>query len=192
MRSKICSCQNLNTLTRVGSDGLREKGPLYRFTLYQIFAIGFAAVALGIAHATLEAFIELAAQKIPKAASQTLRDDPVVQSEIAVAKAKLQSSRAFLLSTLRELWDTAFAHKAFSLDQRANLRLATTFAIYQCRDVVDVAYHAAGSSAIFQSNPFEQRFRDVHTVSQQVQGHLSNYVPVGQVIFGLLPKSKYL
>ena len=178
--------------TRVGNTQLREAGALYHFTLYQIFSIGFAAVALGIAHATLEAFVELAARKVPKAIAQTLRDNAVVQSQAALARAKLQSSHAFLLTTLRDLWDTASVGKPFTLDQRADLRLATTCAIHQSREVVDVAYHAAGATAIFRSNPFEQRFRDVHTVSQQVQGHLSNYEPVGQVILGLPPKSKYL
>ena len=178
--------------TRVGNADLRERGPIYRFTIYQIFAIGFAGVALGIARATLEAFVELASHKTPKAVTQTLRENAVVQSQVALANAKLQSSRTFLLATLRDLWEAASSAKVFSLEQRADLRLATTFAIHQSREVVDIAYHAAGASAIFASNPFEQRFRDVHTVSQQVQGHLSNYEPVGQVLLGLPPISKYL
>ena len=171
---------------------LREHGPLYRFTIYQIFAIGFAGVALGIAQATLEAFVELASQKTPKAITQTLRDNAVVQSQVALAKAKLQSSRTYLVATIRDLWQAALDGRSFSLEQRADLRLATTFAIHQSREVVDIAYHAAGATAIFASNPFERRFRDVNTVSQQVQGHLSNYEPVGQVLLGLPPISKYL
>jgi alkylation response protein AidB-like acyl-CoA dehydrogenase len=178
--------------TRVGSADLRENGPLYRFTVYQIFAIGFAAVALGIARATLDAFVELASHKTPKAIAQTLRENAVVQSQVALAKAKLQSSRAFLVATVRDLWKAATDGKSFSLEQRAELRLATTYAIHQSREVVDIAYHAAGATAIFASNPFERRFRDVNTVSQQVQGHLSNYEPVGQVLLGLPPRSKYL
>jgi hypothetical protein len=38
----------------------REAGPLYRFTTYQIYGAAFAAVALGIARATLDAFIQIA------------------------------------------------------------------------------------------------------------------------------------
>ena len=115
-----------------------------------------------------------------------------MQSQVAMARARLQSSRTFLIATVRDLWEAALRGSSFSLQQRADLRLATTFAIHQSREVVDIAYHAAGATAIFASNPFEQRFRDVHTVSQQVQGHLSNYEPVGQVLLGLPPKSKYL
>jgi alkylation response protein AidB-like acyl-CoA dehydrogenase len=181
-----------HAFTRVGNADLREQGPLYRFTIYQIFAIGFAGVALGIAHATLTAFVELASHKTPKAFARTLRENAVVQFQVAMARAKLQSSRSFLVDTLRDLWKAASAGKSFTLDQRAELRLATTYAIHQSREVVDIAYHAAGATAVFASNPFEQPFRDVHTVSQQVQGHLSNYEPVGQVLLGLPPISKYL
>ena len=181
-----------HAFTRVGNAALREQGPLYRFTLYQIFAIGFAGVALGIAQATLEAFVELASNKTPKAVNQTLRENAVVQSQVAFGRAKLQSSRAFLVKTMSDLWDAALRSNNFSLQQRADLRLATTYAIHQAREVVDIAYHAAGATAIFSSNPFERRFRDVNTVSQQVQGHLSNYEPVGQVLLGLPPISKYL
>lgn len=181
-----------HSFTRADNTLLREKGALYQFTIFQIFAIGFAGVALGIAHATLEAFVQLASHKVPKATGHTLRDNAVVQSEVALATAKLESSRGFLLTTLQELWAVALKKQTFPLEQRAKLRLATTFAIHQSCEVVDTMYRAAGATAIFDSYPFERRFRDVHTVSQQVQAHLSNYEPVGQVFLGLSPRSKYL
>ena len=53
--------------------------------------------------------------------------------------------------------------------------------------VVDIAYHAAGSTAIFEENPFERRFRDIHTVSQQLQGRQEHFENVGQYLLGLDP-----
>jgi hypothetical protein len=50
---------------------------------------------------------------------------------------------------------------------------------------VDTAYHAAGGTAIFEGNPFERRFRDIHTVSQQVQSHFSVFEAIGQHYVGL-------
>ncbi len=43
----------------------RERGPLYLFTIYQLFGASFPAVALGIARATLDAFCALAQKKTP-------------------------------------------------------------------------------------------------------------------------------
>jgi len=52
-------------------------------------------------------------------------------------------------------------------------------------NIVDTAYHAAGSNAIFEENPFERRFRDIHTVSQQLQGRQEHFETVGQYLLGL-------
>ncbi len=79
-----------------------------------------------------------------------------------------------------------------SLSQRAMLRLAGVYAAHQGKDVIDAAYHAAGATAIFESNPFERRFRDVHTVIQQVQAQFANFEMVGQVLLGLPSQSKMI
>ena len=79
-----------------------------------------------------------------------------------------------------------------SLSQRATLKLAGTYAAHQAKDVVDTVYHAAGATAIFESNPFERRFRDVHTVMQQVQAQFANFEMVGQVLLGLPSPSRLI
>ncbi|MFL5087285.1 MAG: hypothetical protein ACJ8FP_20905, partial [Xanthobacteraceae bacterium] len=93
---------------------------------------------------------------------------------------------------LREIWDVVAAGESVTFDQRASLRMAITNASQQSREVVDAAYHAAGATAIFDSNVFERRFRDMHTVSQQVQAHSSNFELIGQHLLGLSPRSKFL
>ncbi|CAN0337281.1 unnamed protein product, partial [Phaeothamnion confervicola] len=45
--------------TRDSATDRREKGPLYRFSGFNMFGTGFSAVALGIARATLDAFVDL-------------------------------------------------------------------------------------------------------------------------------------
>ena len=72
------------------------------------------------------------------------------------------------------------------------LKLAGTYAVHQAKEVVDTVYHAAGATAIFESNPFERRFRDMHTVIQQVQGQFANFEMVGQVLLGLPSPSKLI
>ena len=59
----------------------------------------------------------------------------------------------------------------------------------QSLEVVDTAYHAAGSTAIFEENPFERRFRDIRTVSQQLQGRSEHFETLGQFLLGLEPGS---
>jgi len=181
------------TFTRESPADRRETGPLYRiFTSYQLYGIGFAAVALGLARASLDAFIALAATKVPNTRTFVLRDDAVIQSQVALSEAKLSSARSFLVQMLRETWETAVRGEPLSLSQRAMLKLAGTHAAHQSKDVIDTIYHAAGATAIFESNPFERRFRDVHTVLQQVQSHFANFEMVGQVLLGLPSPTKLI
>jgi alkylation response protein AidB-like acyl-CoA dehydrogenase len=129
----------------------RETGPLYRLAIYHLYGMGFAAIALGLARATLDAFVELAATKIPNSRTSVLRDNAVVQSQVALAEAKLQSARAYLLQSLREMWETATRGDIPSIAPRA-ARAAGTYAAHQAKDVVDTVYHAAGATAIFEQS----------------------------------------
>jgi indole-3-acetate monooxygenase len=165
----------------------REPGLLYRFSNLQLYAGGFAGVAIGIARGALDAFVELARDKIPRGAKRSLRDNNVIQSQVAQAEAKLSAARGFLLAALDETTQAVARLERLSLEQRMTIRLAATFAIHQARDAVDTVYHAAGATAIFAENPFERRFRDIHTVSQQLQGREAHYETVGQYLLGLEP-----
>jgi alkylation response protein AidB-like acyl-CoA dehydrogenase len=181
-----------HTFLRESAEERRETGPLYRVTTFHLYGIGFAGIALGIARAALDSFIAVAVTKVPLGKTSVLRDNAVVQSQVALAEAKLQSSRSFMLQILREIWEAVTRGDDITLAQRAALKLAGTYAAHQAKDVVDAVYHAAGATAIFDSNPFERRFRDIHTLVQQVQSQFANFEMVGQVLLGLPSPSKLI
>jgi alkylation response protein AidB-like acyl-CoA dehydrogenase len=168
----------------------RDAWPLYSVPLLTVYGIGFSGVAIGLARACLAAFMQLAETKKPGGAfglQTPLRDNAVIQAEVARATGRLNSSRAFLLQMLREAWDAASAADKLPVELRAQLRIAITAAIDQARAVVDFCYRAAGTDAIFAGSPFERRFRDMHTLAAQGQAHLSNYEAAGQALFGFEP-----
>jgi alkylation response protein AidB-like acyl-CoA dehydrogenase len=168
----------------------RDAWPLYSVPLLTVYGIGFSGVALGLARACLNAFMNLAETKRPGGAfglQTLLRDNAVIQAEVARAPGRLNSSRAFLLQMLREVWDAAAAADKLPVDLRAQLRIAITASIDHARSVVDFCYRAAGTNAIFEGSPFERRFRDMHALAAQGQAHLSNYEAAGQALFGFEP-----
>ncbi|MBV8133342.1 MAG: acyl-CoA dehydrogenase family protein [Alphaproteobacteria bacterium] len=173
------------TVLREAAARPRQPGLLYAFSSSNIYASGFAGVALGIARSALDAFVELARDKIPRGAKRTLRDNNVVQAQVAQSEARLCAARAFLLGSLEDIWRDVGRSGQLTMDHNTTIRLASTWAIHQARDVVDMAYHAAGATAIFDSNPFERRFRDMHTVIQQYQGRQAHFETVGQALLGL-------
>ena len=163
----------------------RHSGFLYCFSSRNLYASGFAGVALGIARAMMDRFVELARAKTPRGYAKPLRENPVVQSHVAVAEARLAASRSYLMGSLREISDAVRRTSVLTLEQRTVIRLASTFAIREARDVADVLYRAAGSTSIFESGAFERRFRDINTVTQQLQGREMHFETVGRLLFGL-------
>jgi alkylation response protein AidB-like acyl-CoA dehydrogenase len=161
-----------------------EHGPLYSFTIYQLFGSSFPAIALGIARAMLDSFIELAQTKTPVGGKSLLRDNPVIQSQVGVAEAQIAAARAFYFTAWDEIWRAA-QDNAVTLPQRVRLRMASIHLSQQARQVAETAYLAAGATAIFENNPFERRFRDMHAVSQQAQAQFAIFEVIGRHFLGL-------
>jgi alkylation response protein AidB-like acyl-CoA dehydrogenase len=155
-----------------------------------IYAMSFSHVSMGIARGAYDAFIEIARDKVPRGAKGTLRENNVIQSQISQCEAKLKSARAYLRGVVAEMWDDAQKTGRISADHHPQLRLASTWAIHQARDVVATVYHAAGAGAIFENNPLERRMRDIHAGTQQGQGRPIHFETVGQMLMGLPPEGR--
>jgi alkylation response protein AidB-like acyl-CoA dehydrogenase len=139
----------------------------------------------------LDAFRALAADKTPRNLGR-LADSPVVQSETARREAELGASRAYLAATLHAIWDRADDVTPIGAEDRARLRLACSHAIEAALFVADWTYKQAGTSAIFLGTPFERRFRDIHTLSQQIQSRDAHFEAVGRVMYNGDPDGTFL
>jgi len=162
----------------------REHGPLYRMGNGTCYQVGFAGVACGIARGALDCFLDLAKNKVPRGNKSLIKDNAVAQSGLAQAEVNLRAARAYLLQSMAEIWKHLCAGSLITVDQRFIIRMASTHAIHKAREAVDFAYNAAGATAIFHNHPLERRFRDIHTVTQQLQGRLSHFETVGAWLLG--------
>jgi alkylation response protein AidB-like acyl-CoA dehydrogenase len=170
----------------------REQGVLFRFSPTSVYQAGFSAVALGVARSMLASFVQLAGHKTPANANAMLRDNPVIQARIALSEARLASARAWLLQILGAMWQHCSTAGTVAFEHRIQLRLASTYAMQEAREVAETAYVDAGATAIFEGQPFERRMRDMHAVSQQVQASPSHFQSVGQHILGLEPNARFI
>ena len=170
----------------------REHGTLYRFAPTSVYQCGFAGVALGIAQATLNSLVDLATKKAPSGGRMLMRDNHVIQARIARSEARLCASRAWLTEVLRDMWAACAASGPVGFEHRIRLRLAASHAFQEAREVLEHAYTDAGATAIFESNPFERRMRDMHAVCQQVQASPTHFESVGQHRMGLKPNLRFI
>jgi alkylation response protein AidB-like acyl-CoA dehydrogenase len=180
------------SVTRDDASEVRESGWLYCFKTTNLYSCGFAGIALGVARAMLEAFVELAKAKTPRGYSNPLRENAATQSELAQAEAKLRAARSYLMQSVAEICAAVRQTRQLTMEQRMAIRLAATHTIQQATQVGDFAYAAAGSSAIFAANPFERRFRDLHAIAQQVQGRKSHYETVGKHLLGIAAETPFV
>ena len=174
-----------HSITRDFNKECRESGPLYRMGSGTCYQVGFAGVACGIARSALDGFVDVARNKVPRGAKNPLRENAVVQSNLAQAEVNLRAARGFVLQSMADTWKELCAGATITVAQRITIRLAATNAIHKAREAVDFAYNAAGATAIFENHPLERRFRDIHTVTQQLQGQLRHFETVGAWMMGV-------
>jgi alkylation response protein AidB-like acyl-CoA dehydrogenase len=170
----------------------RIDDPFFRFTTTNAYACGFAGVSIGIARGMLDELKILAQSKKPSHTQRTLRDSPVMQHLVAENEAKLRSARAFVLETIRDGWDGIQRTGALTTESRVLMRLATTTAIQRAKEVAEFAYLEAGATAIFTSNLFERKMRDIHASAQQVQGRTGHIEICGRYFLGLDPAARHI
>jgi alkylation response protein AidB-like acyl-CoA dehydrogenase len=160
---------------------VREQGSLYKLSTNIVFGMGFAATALGVARATLDAAIDLARTKQPQGLG-VMRENNAVQSQLGRTEASWRAARAYLYSTAADIWRDLEEGVAYTEAHRIAMRIAATWTIHQAASVVDIAYHMSGATAVFASNPFERRFRDIHAIAQQIQARDIHYEDAGKAI----------
>jgi alkylation response protein AidB-like acyl-CoA dehydrogenase len=160
---------------------LREQGAIYKISTHMVFAMGFAATSLGVARAMLDSAIDLSRKKTPQGTS-AMRENNAVQGLIGRTEATLRAAHAYLYSTAAEVWRDLEGGAPMTDAHRVAMRIAATWTIHQSTKVVDTAYHMAGATAVFAAKPFERRFRDMHTIAQQIQARDTHYEDAGRAI----------
>lgn len=180
-----------NDHTYSPTDVPRESGPLYAIPTTMFFCSGFATVALGAARTGLDATIALALEKTPNPGDVKMLEITSVQRQIGQAEAIWRSAKTYVNENASNLWESVCANETINTEDRIAVRLASTHGIRMAAEVIDICYNLGGSSAIFGSNAIQRRFRDIHVITQQVQGQMYHYDTAGQFFLGLHPQGSF-
>lgn len=150
-----------------------------------LFASTFGCVGLGIARRAIDAFIDLAQDKIPAWGNRKLMEDEMVHVGLAQSEAQWCSARAFLLEIAEECDYLNDRDGNPSGAARTRLRLAATSAMRTSGVIVDKIYELAGSDSVFDDHPIYKCFQDIHAVTQQIQARPAHFRTVGRALVGL-------
>jgi alkylation response protein AidB-like acyl-CoA dehydrogenase len=147
-----------------------------------LFAISFAAVALGLARGALNDCLQIAEDKHPRYAPSGLKDDPNTHRFIGKAEARWRANDAYLHATIRDVFGQVRRDGSASVDSRASLRMCGTHVIRECAEVLDLAYKVVGATGIYQEQNIQRRFQDMHVMTQHVQARESHFNLVGNYL----------
>jgi alkylation response protein AidB-like acyl-CoA dehydrogenase len=165
-----------------------EAGPLYHPRLILTLAwTATVANALGIARGAIDAFIELAPRESSTGSAAVLRDRPFVQARLAEAEAILNAARAYVIDAVGTAWAAVCDDAPDPSRAIAQARLAIVHGMHEAVRSVDLVFHAAGTNAIYDRNPLERHFRDIHVAVQHGAGVPAHYEAAGKVLMGLRP-----
>jgi alkylation response protein AidB-like acyl-CoA dehydrogenase len=167
-------------------------GPLYRMpALAATFTI-IAPVAMAIASGAIHELRDIVTTKVPLGSMKTARDRSAVQSAVAEAEAMFRSARLFFYDALTRAWERAVAQKPFTLEDKADLMLASTWAVRNAARATDLMHRMGGTNGIFARSRLERHFRDAQTVRHHGFVSDSRLETVGQVYLGVPPEFPFV
>lgn len=146
----------------------RAESVLARIPLGVRLAHNKTAVALGIARAAVDAFIDLASNKTPAFGSLGLAERPFAQHALARAEARVRAGRAWVLDECDQAWERARCHEPFTEEQKALFIMACADTTAGCVEAVEAVVEAAGTTANMAGHPLDRLRRNATVVRSHV------------------------
>ena len=146
------------TGVRVPEDAaLGDPGAALRVGVVESFALGYAAVYVGIAEGALAFAIDYAKQRIVRPENVPVAHDPAVQRHVGELAAQLDAAR-LVLADSAERWEAADVQERGVLGNKAKY-LATEVGLAVTSKVIQVV----GGRGAYREFPAERAFRDLRT-----------------------------
>lgn len=159
--------------------------PVFRIPIPLRLSYNKVAIALGIARGALDAFVDLAHNKVPMLSPSKLQDRPIAQIRVGEFEGKFRAARAYVMEAMNEVEDELRGGAEMpSAMTTQNARLACVVATNMCMEVVDVMHNTAGTSAAYMANPLERKLRDAHGAASHRWVSHSLYQDLGSIIMG--------
>ena len=170
----------------------RGSSPTFKMGLMAITAAGHAAWALGVAKSMIDDVAELAKVKARMGDMETLVHKTTFQRGYAHHLGMWRAARQLVVDTYSEAEQIVAEGGELTVDMRADMRIAATYATEASREVAQWAHLAAGTTAIREGSRLERAFRDIYTGTQHAFISEKTYIDSAQVKLGLAETNRGL
>jgi indole-3-acetate monooxygenase len=166
--------------------------PVYRMPVPLRLSYNKVAIALGVAKGSIEAFSDLAQNKVPMLSASTLNRRPMAQSRMGEAVGNYRAARAYVLDAMQDVEEELAADAATpGAETTVNARLACTHGANVCMQVVDSLHNTAGTSGMRMHSPLERKLRDSHACATHRWVAHPLYQDLGSIFLGNDPDPEF-
>lgn len=164
----------------------RGSSPVFRMGLMAITAAGHAAWILGVAKGMLDDVRELSMSKVRMGDLSALANRPSFQRGYAHHLAMWRAADLLVRDTFCGVEAAMATGAEITPLQRADMRIAATYATDASREIAQWAHLAAGTTAIREGSRLERAFRDIYTGTQHAFINEKVSTDAAQVHLGLV------
>lgn len=152
-----------------------NRAAVFRTPRASVAALGFAALAIGIAEAFLATYLAHTARRSGRGV--TIADFGSTQFGLAKASAQVDAAGAFLDTVLRHWVGRLESGGALTAHEKLKARFQAAFIARSALEAVQALFAAAGGHAIFNANPLQRQFRDLTAVATHRGLYLDESAP---------------
>ncbi|HXE28405.1 MAG TPA: hypothetical protein VN656_07810 [Stellaceae bacterium] len=139
-----------------------NRASVFRTPRASVAALGFTALAVGIAEAFLAAY--LAHTRARNSRGLAVAEFGSTQIGLAKATGQIEGAAAHMTAALRNWIDRMEAGGRLDAHEKLKARFEAAFIARQCLDAVEALFAASGGHAIFNDNPLQRQLRDLIAV----------------------------
>jgi alkylation response protein AidB-like acyl-CoA dehydrogenase len=139
-----------------------NRASVFRTPRASVAALGFTALAVGIAEAFLATY--LAHTRARNSRGLAVAEFGSTQIGLAKATGQIEGAAAYMTAALRLWVDRMEAGGQLDAHEKLKARFEAAFIARQCLDAVEALFAASGGHAIFNDNPLQRQLRDLVAV----------------------------
>jgi len=159
MRATFSPSVTLSSVRVSQDSALGKPGSAMGVGVVESFALGYAAVYVGIAEAAFEFAADYVKKRVVKPENVPVSNDPGIQRQIGDLEARLDAARLVLHDSASR-WEGADVAQRGQLANRAKY-LTTEIGLH----VTSLALQITGGRGAYKDYPVERAFRDMRTAS---------------------------
>jgi 3-hydroxy-9,10-secoandrosta-1,3,5(10)-triene-9,17-dione monooxygenase len=159
---------------------------LYKLPAFAMFSINQSVVALGLAQAAYDVYIEQARTRITRMSGKSIADYSTAQVKVGEAHTSIKMARMLLHNCCDLGMAVAERSEIAPMELKTELRAKATMAGKLSAEAVDLLFQLSGGAGLYDKNPISRAMRDMNCI----RGHITQNWDVnasnhGRVLMGL-------